>query len=108
MQAIPTTTRRRVVERQVQVVAAQKPIEGSFRLLMPELFARHAISFEAGRDRRLGFDGLLVETRPLAAAGVDLARSNRHKMTRLRALNASQPAERIQPGFKNTLVRHCG
>jgi len=67
MQAIATATRRRVVHRQVQVVSPEKPLECAPGFFTPAFFPSDSISCEAGRNHRLRFYGLLVETGAFAA-----------------------------------------
>jgi hypothetical protein len=62
MQAITTAACRRVVHREVQVVAPEKPLEGAAGLCVPPFFPGDPISCKAGRDHPLRFYGLLVET----------------------------------------------
>ncbi len=61
VQAVATAAGGRIVERQAQIVPAEEPLERAARFRDPEHVARGLIRFDAGGNRGLGFDGLLVE-----------------------------------------------
>src|ERR1039457_5535287 len=70
VQAVPTAAGGRIVERQAQIVSTEEPLERAPRLRDPEHVARRMIRFDAGGNRYLGFDGLLVELRAFLAARI--------------------------------------
>lgn len=61
MQTIATATRRRVVYREVQVIAAKEPLEGAAGFHVPVSFSGDKMRFEAGGDHRLRLHRLLIE-----------------------------------------------
>ena len=63
MQAVSTSAGRVIVERDLQVVISQEPIEGGPRLFPPAAFSRSAISLQASRYDGTSFDRLLIEAR---------------------------------------------
>ncbi len=76
VQAVAAAAGARVVEREAQIIAAEKPLKRAARFRNPEHVVRGMIRFDAGGDRGLRLDGLLVEQRAFLAAP-DKIRSSR-------------------------------
>ena len=72
VQAVAAAAGAGIVERQAEIVAAQKPLEGALRLARPRSILRGAKGLEAGGDHGLRLHRLLVEVR---ARAVPLIRS---------------------------------
>ena len=68
MQPVAAAASGRVVEREAQIVPAQEPLERAPRLRHPERIARRLIRLDAGGNRDLRLDGLLVEDGAFPAA----------------------------------------
>ena len=67
MQTIAASAGRRVVDREVQVVAAEKPLEGAAGFPVPAFFSGDPVGFQAGRDHCLRLHWLLIEAGAFAA-----------------------------------------
>ena len=76
VQSVPAAAGGRIVEREAQIISTEKPFERAARFRNPEHVARGVIRFDAGGNRHLGFDGLLVEDRAFLAARIKPIRSN--------------------------------
>lgn len=99
MQTITAAAARGVVEREMQVVPPQKPLEGSAGFLLPVFFSGEVVSLQTGRDHRLGLHRLLVEAGPFTALLVKTVGADGNEMpaSGIRSLQVCQPAERPQP-----------
>ncbi len=97
MQTIAAAASRWVIDREVQVVAAEKPLEGAAGFLVPAFFSGDTVGFQAGRDHRLRLHRLLIEAGPLAALWIKTVGANGHKMFsfRIGLLQVYQPMERL-------------
>ena len=102
MQAVIATAGRRIVQRLVEVVAAEEPLEGTPGLIEPEAIIGRLEGFDAGRYRGLRLDRLLVETGPRAAATIEPVRADRHEVA-VAGLLGHQPAQRLQPQLQRPL-----
>src|SRR3989304_4293764 len=108
MQTVSTTTGRRVVDGQVEVVASEEPLEGASGFLAPALVARDAVGFEASGDHGLRLHRLLIEPGALTTPLIEAVGSDGDKMIPMRvsALQAGQPTERLQPGLGHGVIRY--
>src|SRR5260370_37701748 len=70
MQSVATSAGGGVVERNLQIVVAEEPVEGCPRIFSPTALSRGAISLQARRNGGAGFDGLLGEAPLLRFLGV--------------------------------------
>ena len=68
VQTIATAARARIVERETQIIPTEKPLKRAPRFRDPEHVARCLIRLDAGGNRDLGFDGLLIEDCAFLAA----------------------------------------
>src|SRR5207249_10785010 len=68
VQAISAASGGGIVDRQAEIIAAQEPVESPMEMGIPEAGAGHMLGRQAGGDHGLGFNRLLVEARPGAAA----------------------------------------
>ena len=68
MQAVPATTTLSIIERDTEIVASVKPFKCLVCLREPIAITSSLMSLETGANRRMGFDGLLVERRRLFTA----------------------------------------
>lgn len=77
----------------MQVIAAEKPLEGASYLLIPLLIPRDAVSFETGRNHGLCLHRLLIEAGPFAALLIKAIGTNGDKMLSfcIRTLQVCQP-----------------
>jgi hypothetical protein len=80
MQAVSTTTSGRIVNREIQIIAAAEPIEGAPGFNAPAFVFGDSVCFEAGRHRGLSLDRLLIEARTLAASPIETVRANGYEM----------------------------
>jgi len=80
MQTIPAASGNRVIERHVQVIPPQEPFKDAVCTIAPLPIAGHPVGFQAGRDRRLGLDRLLIEAGPLLAPRVETIRADWNEM----------------------------
>jgi len=80
MQTIAASTCRGVIDREVQVVTTEKPLEGAPGFIMPAFFPGDAIRLQAGRDHRLRLNRLLIETGAFAAFLIKTVGANGDKM----------------------------
>src|SRR4051812_5738733 len=60
LEAVAASPGARVVELQAQVVAAEEPLEGDAGLVQPDGLLGGPVGLQAGGDRRVGLDRLLV------------------------------------------------
>src|SRR5256885_7394692 len=81
VQAVAASTGAGIVERNLQVVISQKPIESGPRLFPPAALSRCKISLQTCRNYRTGLDGLLVETSLFGFLRVEAVRSDGHEVT---------------------------
>ena len=89
---VATAAGRWIVERLAKIVPPEKPLEAPARRLAPELIASHRERFETGGDHGVGFQGLLIEARPLAAARPKAVAADRREVAGFRGLRIEQPA----------------
>ena len=98
MQSIAAAAGLRRVELQAEIVPADEPVEGALGLFVPPEVRCGAIGFQAGGDRRLRFDGLLVEIGARAAAAIEAVAADRAEVALLgRSAILSASAEPAGP-----------
>ena len=100
LEAVAAAAGLGVVEVQPQVVAAQEPLEGEPGLLEPGGVVGGVVGLEAGRDRGMGLDRLLIELGPLAAAAVEAVAADRPEAARRRLLLVDQPSQGLEPDLR--------
>src|SRR5260370_12595741 len=99
MQSVASSAGGGVVERNLQVVVAEEPVESCPRIFTPTALSRCAISLQARRNGGAGFDGLLVEAPFLRLLGVEALGADSNEVAlHLAAPNRVQPI----PCFKTT------
>src|SRR5260370_23033816 len=76
MQSVASSAGGGVVERNLQIVVAEEPVEGCPRIFSPTALSRGAISLQARRNGGAGFDWLLVEAPFLPFLGVAAVRAD--------------------------------
>ena len=76
MQAVAAAAGARIVEREAQIIPTEEPLERAPRFRDPERVARCLIRFDAGGNRDLGFDGLLIKDRAFLAAWKESVRAD--------------------------------
>ncbi len=98
MQTVAAPAGGRIVQRQAQIVAPEEPLEGASGFFAPAGVVCAAVGFEAGGDRGLRFNRLLIEAGAFAAALIKAVGADRDKMPfiRVRVLQISQPGEGFQ------------
>jgi hypothetical protein len=106
MQAIATATRRRVVHREVQVVSPEKPLECAVGFCVPAFFPSDTMCCKAGRNHRLRFYRLLVETSAFATLWIKPIGANWNEMLSfcVRVLQFCQPSERLQTDLRHDRI----
>src|ERR1019366_3352443 len=96
MQAIAATARAKIIERQPQIIAAQKPLEGMPRPVRPRDILGRTKGLKARRNHRKGLHGLLVKVRTCSVPFVEAIATDRAETSRLGRLDRGQPAERLE------------
>src|SRR5260370_40023436 len=105
MQSVASSAGGGVVERNLQIVVAEAPVEGGPRIFSPTALSRGAISLQARRNGGAGFDGLLVEAPFLRFLGVAAVRADWDEVAlHLAALNLGQPIQCFKTGRYHCLV----
>src|SRR6185369_10420917 len=80
MQAVTTTASGRIVNGQIQIIAAAEPIESAPGFNAPAFVFGNSVSFEAGGHCGLGLNRLLIEACTLAVLRIETVRPDGHKM----------------------------
>ena len=110
MQAVATTAGGRIVNRQMQIIAAEEPFESASGFFAPALVSGDAIRFETRGDHGLGFDRLLIEARALAAAFIKAIGADGNKMASARSercKSASQQSDSSPASVISSFGIHC-
>src|SRR3990172_5475746 len=81
MQTVSTTACHRVVDRKVQVITPEEPLEGTSGFLAPALVSCDPGCFEAGGYHGLSLHRLLIEPGTLTALLIKAVGSDGDKMT---------------------------
>src|SRR5947208_12990403 len=81
MQAVSASPRVGIVERNLQVVISQKPIEGSPRFFPPASLSRCKIGLQTCGNYCAGFDRLLIEASLFCFLRVEAVRSDGYEVT---------------------------
>src|SRR5438270_497541 len=92
VQAVAASAGAGIVERNLQVIISQKPIESGPRLFPPAALSRCKVSLQTGGNYRASLDGLLVEAGLFSFLRVEAVRSDGYEVTLYFAtLNRCQP-----------------
>src|ERR1700704_3555282 len=106
MQAVPAPASDRVIERQLQIIIAQKPVERRPGFAAPATVTGNPVRLQARRDSAGGFDRLLIEASLFATLPIKALRPDRYKVpVGLASLLGRQPIERFKAGGKHALIR---
>src|SRR5256885_9110003 len=81
VQAVAASSGAGIVERNLQVVISQKPIESGPRLFPPAAISRGKISLQTRGNDCASLDGLLVEARLFGFLRVEAVRSDGYEVT---------------------------
>src|SRR4051794_35581313 len=101
MQGIPATAGSGIVERFAKVIAPEEPLKAAARSSLPILVVGQRICFERGGNHRIGFNRLLIEAGPLAAAFPKPVAADRGEVAGFALLLLHQPSQRLQPGVQD-------
>ena len=80
MQTISTTTRSWIIDREVQIVVAEEPVEGAARFFVPALVCRDPVRFETSGYHGLSLNRLLIEPGTHAATPIKTVGADRDEM----------------------------
>ena len=69
-----------IVERKLQIVVAQEPVESRPGFAAPAIVSGYAIRLQTGGHRARGFNRLLIEARLFATLAIKPLRADRHKV----------------------------
>src|SRR5579863_6157720 len=109
MQAVPTSAGCGVIQRQLQVVVAEEPIESRPRCTAPLDVTGYTVRLQASRNRACGFERLLIETRLLTTPAIEALRADRNKVTGgFTPLHFQQPVQGFQADGNHPVVRASG
>ena len=100
-QAIATAARGGVGEGEADGVVAEEPVEGIPRLVDPLRVAGRMEGFDAGGDRGMRLDGLLVESGGGPSPAEESAAPHRSEASARRCLQRGQPAEHGEAGVES-------
>src|ERR1035437_10429198 len=92
---------------EAEIVPADEPVKGALRVFVPPEVRCGAIGFQAGRNRCLGLNGLLVEIGAGTAAAVEPVAANGPKVTLLGHLQFGQPAQGLESPLEHRLLPGC-
>ena len=104
MQTIAAAAGSGVVERKAQIVPTEKPLKCPTRFRDPEHIVRGVIRLDAGGNRHLRLNGLLVKDGAFIAARKESVRTDRAKRTGIRSLDFCQPAQSFEAGLQHRCV----
>jgi len=106
MQAVPAAAGDGIIERKLQIVVAEKPVESGPCLNAPAFVATYPIRSETCRNGASGLNGLLIESRLCSALVIKALRSDRYKVVvGLAMLHCQEPIQRFQAGRDHMIVR---
>src|SRR5579884_1633148 len=99
MKTISTASAAGIVQRGLQVVIPEEPIEGRPCLSQPTVICRGTIGFQTSRDGCASFDRLLIKASLVARLTVETERANRNKVAvHAATLLGYKPLEGLQTG----------
>src|SRR5580698_5575956 len=105
MEAVSATARPCVVNRRVQIVFAEKPLEDLVGFFQPATLLRQPVDLKTGRDRCACLQWLLIEARLLASFNKESVGPDRHEYLFVVAvLLGHKPLERIHSRLDHSLV----
>ena len=104
MEAVAAAAGAGIIQRQAQIIAAEKPLERAARFRHPEHVAGGVIRLDAGGNGGLRLDGLLVELRAFLAAREKSVRADGPERAGIRSLNFDQPAQRFEAGSSSAAL----
>ena len=105
MEPVSASARGCIVERYLQVVLAQEPLENTIGFFAPVFFVRQPVCLKASGDRGAGFDWLLIEAGSLRTLGECSTGANGHKNVAVTAvLDGYKPFERLDSRRDHSLV----
>src|ERR1700722_16677775 len=107
MQSIAAAAGLRHVELQAQIVPSNEPVEGMLRLLIPVEICSCPMGFEAGSNRGLGLNWLLVEVGAGAATLIKPVAADWPQVSLFRRLLACKPTQGLETAVQDSLVTHC-
>ncbi len=97
MQAVPAAASDGIIERKLQIVVAEEPVEGRPGFVAPAAVASYAIRLQTRRNRAGGFNRLLIEAGLFTILTVEALRTDRHEVAidfALLRLSTANPAIR--------------
>src|SRR5205085_5165097 len=100
-----TSTGQRIVERFLQLVLPQEPVERAIGFVGPLLVACQAPGIKAGRNGRKSFNRLLVEPGLFAAFAIEAVTADRGEYAMLSGLDRYEPLQRLKPGLHHVAPR---
>ena len=80
MQSVSATAGGRIVDRQVEIVAPEEPVEGTARFFVPTLVCRDPVRFETSRYHGLSLNRLLIEPGTRTATLIKTVGADGHEM----------------------------
>ena len=95
-QAVAASSRSIVIERNVQIISTQEPVEAAPGRLSPFLFAGDSVGLYTGFDHVFNLLRLLIESGPLAISRKPPVVTNGHEMPFGVALNLNKPVQRTE------------
>src|SRR5258705_8104772 len=108
MQPVAATAGYGIIQRKLQIVVAQKPVECRPSFVAPAAVASHSVRFETGRNRACSFNWLLIEARLFATFAIEPLRPNRYKVAvDFAVLCFQEPIERFEAGGNHTIIGAC-
>lgn len=98
MQTITAAARDWIVQRHIQVVAAEEPFKCPACLLPPAFVGRDPVGLQAGRNHRLGFHRLLIESGTFPTTGEETIRTDWDEVLTfgVRALQIGEPDQGLK------------
>jgi hypothetical protein len=101
LQTVTAAAGLRIVERDSQVIAAEKPIKSPPRFPQPDFVIGCAVGLQACADHGVRFDGLLIELRRRFSAFPETIGANRPKVAQFGGLIFHQPVEALEASFQH-------
>ena len=101
LQTVTAAAGLRIVERNSQVIAAEKPVKSAPRFPQPEFVSGCAMGLEACAEHSVRLDGLLIELRRGFSALPETIGADRPKVAEFSGLIFHQPAEGLEARFQH-------